>query len=181
MLSNVRIKNSNNIGYLIQPYKIKELVEEPIEKREEINKQYEENANLDLTLSVETTIFKHNYSNPNEVYEQIAERKLNRENNKDITRTKTIEENIKLFDEFEDKSLDNKQQDENEEVDVDLTKTFEAAIDVGKIYSKKEKKEKDNTPVTKESVDKKIAEMEKLDLDSILNTDDFKIWRKNKK
>ena len=181
MLSNVRIKNSNNIGYLIQPYKIKELVEEPIEKREEINKQYEESANLDLTLSVETTIFKHNYSNPNEVYDQIAERKLNRENNKDITRTKTIEENIKLFDEFEDKSLDNKQQDENEEVDVDLTKTFEAAIDVGKIYSKKEKKEKDNTPVTKESVDKKIAEMEKLDLDSILNTDDFKIWRKNKK
>ena len=71
-------------------------------------------------------------------------------------------------------------QDDNQ-VDIDFTTTQEASLDIGKIFEKEESKPKEKKVVTKESVDKKIAAMESLDLDSILGkTDDFKIWKKKK-
>ncbi len=66
--------------------------------------------------------------------------------------------------------------EDDNQVDIDFTTTQEASLDIGKIFEKEESKPKEKKVVTKESVDKKIAAMESLDLDSILGkTDDFKI------
>ena len=193
-LSTSRFKFANNIGYLIQPYKIHELsdLDTPKEMRDEIRKFHEDN--LDLTLSAETVIFKHDYLYDDAYYDNNLEAPENDIDFKEAdASTKT--ENTNEFDDdtkkitIVDKMLEgisksnkhNVDVEDDNQVDIDFTTTQEASLDIGKIFEKEESKPKEKKVVTKESVDKKIAAMESLDLDSILGkTDDFKIWKKKK-
>ena len=198
-ISNVRIKNVNNIGFLIQPYKVNELSDKNVidAARDELRKQnheYEEN-DLDVTQSAESVIFKHGYIFEDTVYDKNEEKEiLSKLKDNKIAISGEIDKNTSIEVKLQERSLTDENNSEDfrtvdddivTEVDLDFTKTEESALDVGKIFGKEkdeEKPKKNTKPVTKESVDKKIEAMENLDLDKILNgSGDFKIWKKFKK
>ncbi|WP_412031830.1 DNA topoisomerase (ATP-hydrolyzing) [Metamycoplasma buccale] len=135
-LTNVRIKNFNNAGTLIQPIKVKELFDM---SKDERNKIRENKIDNDDTKTVETTLFKRKYNRDDSHYEK--------------SHSNDLDSSIELF---SAKSED--------DVDIDLTLSDESALDIGKLFTKQKP---NNNPITKESVDKKISEMEKIDIDSL--------------
>ncbi|ACF06987.1 DNA gyrase subunit A [Metamycoplasma arthritidis] len=144
LLSNTRIKEANNIGTLIQPIKIRELVDVTSQKREALRSI---EVDDDLTRSVETTIFKREYKYDDDRYED--------QDLKISLLEDTLESNVTKDFEIDDDAID-----------VDLTLSDSSALDIDKLFAK-DKNKPDPKPVSKASVDEKITAMEKIDIDTL--------------